>query len=86
MDDPVVEIEDIILKLTTGDPSVQETTIKNYFVPNASFKHPFCTVMASRDSILRIFQWYKILSPHIKIKVNSIGMHFICSEPTKTAC
>lgn len=44
----------------------------------ASFNHPVCCVPShpnSREEILGIFQWYRILSPYLTIKVNSVGMY-----------
>ncbi|KAK3708550.1 hypothetical protein LTR37_011445 [Vermiconidia calcicola] len=73
MDDPAEQISNIIYKLTTGVRGVQQETVEKYFTPNASFKHPFCTVNGDRTKVLRIYQWYKILSPHIRIRVNSVA-------------
>lgn len=83
--DPVSEIEDVILRLTRGSPRTQEHTIRHYFLPNASFKHPFCSVSGNREAILRIFQWYKILSPHIDITINSVGTYETCKPLRKRA-
>lgn len=74
--DPVAEVEDVVMRLTKGSPRTQEQTIRHYFLPNASFKHPFCSAHGNREAVLRIFQWYKILSPHIDITINSVGMLF----------
>ena len=74
MDDPVSEISEVVVKLTKGSPKTQEDTLKKYFTTKASFYHPFCSASGNRDAILRIFQWYKIMSPHIDITINSIGM------------
>jgi hypothetical protein len=73
MDDPVVDIHDVILNLTTGSPNEQQRTLESYFTPHASFNHPFCSVTNNRQAILRVFQWYKILSPYIYIHINSVG-------------
>jgi len=80
MDDPVREIEDIVLRLTQGPPKVQEETINKYFTTNASFTHPFCrtgSFEGSRLLIHGIFRWYKIMSPRIESKVNGIGIAVI---------
>ena len=73
MDDPVAEITNVVYRLTTGSPEVQRQTLERYFTPKASFKHPFVSASDDRTTILRIFQWYKIMSPHITIHVNSVG-------------
>jgi len=49
-----------------------------YFMDYASFNHPICCVPShpnSREEILGIFQWYRILSPCLTTKVNSVGMY-----------
>lgn len=80
------EIAGVITSLTCGTPDEQKATLGSYFLPNASFSHPFCRVpsfskgaipLASDiDSlwvILGIYRWYRSLSPHIDIKVDSAG-------------
>jgi len=79
MDDPVAEIAPIILGLTTTPPATQRQTLERYFTPNASFDHPLCYVdsffypLESRRVLLSVYRWYKILSPVIELKVNSIA-------------
>lgn len=81
------EIGGIIKTLTTGSPPEQEAMLNTYFVPDASFVHPYCVVpafpkaaiplapsMDSRWLLLGIYRWYRILSPHIDIQVDSAGM------------
>lgn len=86
MDDPIQEIPQIILNLTTGSPSIQQSTLLTYFTPTANFKHPFCAVHNNRQAILRIFQWYKIMSPRIKIDIQSIGTpNATLTKPTSTS-
>lgn len=59
--------------------------MNRYYVPNAEFVHPFCRVPPfenvavpivgqanSRQLILSIFRWYRILSPRIDLKVNTV--------------
>ena len=49
-----------------------------YFMDYASFNHPICCVPShpnSREEILGVFQWYRIISPYLTIKVNSVGMY-----------
>jgi len=84
MEHPVKEIAGVITTLTGGTPNEQEATLNAYFLSNASFSHPFCRVpsfskgtipLASGvDSlwvILAIYRWYRTLSPHIDITVDS---------------
>ncbi|RSM00367.1 hypothetical protein CDV31_011817 [Fusarium ambrosium] len=84
MEHPVREIAGVIKALTQGSPEVQESALREYFLPNASFSHPYCHVPSiskgtiplagGLDSIwliLGIYRWYRTLSPHIDIKVDS---------------
>ncbi|KAL4798454.1 hypothetical protein BDV19DRAFT_357022 [Aspergillus venezuelensis] len=76
MEDPVNDISKVIHLLTQSPPSHQETTIDRFFTPNASFVHPFCRVWSydgSRWAVKKIYQWYKIMSPHIDLTVNSVA-------------
>ena len=78
----------MIRTLTTTAPSVQLSTIQTYFTPTASFTHPFCRTGSfsikdaffatslsfnSRWLIIQIYRWYKILSPHIELSVDSVA-------------
>ncbi|KAH7329515.1 hypothetical protein B0I35DRAFT_474110 [Stachybotrys elegans] len=84
MDSPVKQIGGVITSLATGTPVEQENTLNAYFLPNASFTHPFCCVpsfsegtiplasgLNSRRLILAIYRWYRTLSPRISINVDS---------------
>lgn len=85
----VKEIGNVITTLCKGSPEQQESTLKAYFLPNASFTHPFCRVpsfskgdvplAAGVDSlwvILGVYRWYRTMSPHIDITVDSAGAFF----------
>lgn len=87
MEHPVKEIAGVISTLTKGSPSEQEETLNNYFLPNASFTHPYCRVPSfdkgkipfasgidSRWLMLGIYRWYRTLSPRIDLTVDSAGM------------
>ncbi|TWU73180.1 hypothetical protein ED733_003873 [Metarhizium rileyi] len=84
MEHPVREIAGIITTLTTGSPQQQRDTLSEYFLPDASFSHPFCRVPSfargalpfarNTDSlwaILCIYRWYRTLSPNIEIAIDS---------------
>ncbi|KIW16260.1 hypothetical protein PV08_06311 [Exophiala spinifera] len=76
MDDPVAEIPHIIKTLVTAPSDVQSDTIKLYFTPAASFTHPFCRTGSFPGSIwliIMIYRWYKILSPHVDIWIDSVA-------------
>lgn len=80
------EIPEVIAALTKGEPEEQEGAISNFFLPNASFSHPFCHVPSFSKSgkplasgvdwlwvILAVYRWYRTLNPHIDLKVESSG-------------
>lgn len=77
----VVEIPTVIRLLTQSVPSLQQKTLERFFTPNAAFVHPFCQVpsfVGSRWWVLKIFQWYKIMSPRIELEIHSIGWRALC--------
>ncbi|GAB7328740.1 hypothetical protein MBLNU13_g00649t2 [Cladosporium sp. NU13] len=76
MDNPTEEITGVVHKLCQGSPAEQTEAINAYFTPNASFTHPFCrtgSFEGSRNLIHAIYKWYKLLSPKIELKVNSVA-------------
>lgn len=84
MEDPKAEITSIIHVLTQAPPEKQKEAVEKYFLPNASFQHPFCKTSSwntlfghrynSRWATLQIYQWYKILSPRIDLRVLSVAL------------
>ncbi|KAJ5918049.1 hypothetical protein N7454_010424 [Penicillium verhagenii] len=76
MEHPVEEIGQVIRLLTQSPPSLQQKCLERFFTQDASFYHPFCIVPSfegSRWYVLKIFQWYKIMSPRIELEVHSIA-------------
>lgn len=76
MEDPVRDAPGVVHKLTQGSPKLQQETIDTYFTQNATFIHPFCRTVSfdgSRVLLQFIYRWYKIMSPQIDLKVNSVG-------------
>lgn len=76
MEDPVQEIGPVVHKLTQGSPIEQKEALETYFTEDAAFYHPFCRVDSARGSrewILCILRWYKIMSPKIDLEIQSIG-------------
>ena len=70
------QIPQVIHELTQTSPSQQHRAIETYFTPDAAFTHPFCrtgSFNGSRILIRGIYRWYKIMSPEIKLRVNSVG-------------
>ncbi|KAK0642483.1 hypothetical protein DIS24_g8989 [Lasiodiplodia hormozganensis] len=76
MENPEQDIPHVIHLLTQTPPHTQRAAIEKYFTPNASFTHPFCRTgkfSNSRALILAIYRWYKIMSPRIDLRVNSVA-------------
>jgi hypothetical protein len=76
MEDPKNDIPDIIHLLTQSPPSLQRRTIDRYFTRDASFTHPFCRTgrwSNSRLLVAAVYRWYKIMSPRIDLRVNSVA-------------
>ncbi|KAF9472098.1 hypothetical protein BDN70DRAFT_998335 [Pholiota conissans] len=76
MENPVEEIKAVVHQLTaTNSPDIQKAALESYMTSDVAFRHPVCSVNAgpnSRDTMLGIYQWYRVLSPQIEIKVESI--------------
>ncbi|KAJ6510612.1 argonaute-like protein [Mycena sanguinolenta] len=76
MQNPVDEVGAAVSLLTAAvSPEIQKAAFSKYFAPDAGFRHPMCHVApgpGSRDRILAIFQWYRIMSPNLKITTNSV--------------
>jgi len=81
MDHPIADIPTVIDSLTQAPPARQRQTIETYFTPTASFTHPFCrtgswslsATLNSRLLIAYIYRWYKILSPRIAYRIDSVA-------------
>lgn len=80
----VEDVSAVIQMLIESPPSLQQRAIERFFTPSAEFVHPFCRVWGykgSRWAVIKIFQWYKIMSPRIEHQIHSIGTHrFIMSK------
>ncbi|KAI0260378.1 hypothetical protein BC834DRAFT_549278 [Gloeopeniophorella convolvens] len=76
MNNPEKEIEKVVQRLTTSaTPDDQRSAFQRYFTSDAGFRHPLCSVEPahnSRDAVLAIFQWYRIMSPRIDLSVDDI--------------
>ncbi|KAG8991761.1 hypothetical protein FRB94_003563 [Tulasnella sp. JGI-2019a] len=76
MQNPREEIAGVVHGLTTtSSPVEQLRTLEKYFVSDAAFDHPLCRVdrsPESRDMVADIYQWYKILSPSIELRVKNV--------------
>ncbi|KAF8632713.1 hypothetical protein AX15_001736 [Amanita polypyramis BW_CC] len=75
MQDPVREIKDVVLQLTSDSPDVQRDAVYKYYAPDAGFRHPLSHVepgVLSREYILGIYQWYRVVSPNVSIRVDNV--------------
>ncbi|KAF5345033.1 hypothetical protein D9758_010463 [Tetrapyrgos nigripes] len=76
MQDPEKEISSVLLQLTTtSSADVQKAVIEKYFCSDVGFRHPLCYVPPideSREMLLGIYQWYRVLSPKIEAYVQSV--------------
>ncbi|KAI0014360.1 hypothetical protein F4779DRAFT_7470 [Xylariaceae sp. FL0662B] len=85
MEHPEIQIPRIIYALTQYTGQDQAYVLNNYFLPDASFIHPFCRVPSFKDYqipftpwvidsrwfIFMIYRWYHVLSPNIKLRIES---------------
>ncbi|KAF8147732.1 hypothetical protein K438DRAFT_1733995 [Mycena galopus ATCC 62051] len=76
MQNPTSDVGAVVSLLTAAaSPEIQRAAFLKYITPDAGFRHPLCNVApapGSRDRVLGIFQWYRILSPHIDITTKSV--------------
>ncbi|KAJ7764901.1 hypothetical protein B0H16DRAFT_1526144 [Mycena metata] len=76
MQHPSSEVGAVVSLLTAAAaPDIQKAAFLKYLTPDAGFRHPLCHVTpgpGSRDRVLGIYQWYRIMSPHIDITVKSV--------------
>lgn len=86
----VEEISVVIRLLTQSVPSLQQKALERFFTQDAAFSHPFCRVPnfeGSRWYVLKIFQWYKVMSPRIELEIHSIGQSlFALYSNSKLTC
>lgn len=77
MQNPRSEISQVVKLLAAGKtPEIQQATLHKFFTPSAGFRHPICAVAPghnSRESILGVYQWYRIMSPRIDLDVKSVS-------------
>ncbi|KAI0171876.1 hypothetical protein GGR52DRAFT_445720 [Hypoxylon sp. FL1284] len=87
MDSPEREVEGVIRSLTQSSRENQRKALEQYFLPNAYFVHPFCRVPSFSNVnipltnrtvnslwfVFFIYQWYHVLSPDIKLGIDSIA-------------
>ncbi|GBE85807.1 hypothetical protein SCP_0803290 [Sparassis crispa] len=78
MEDPAKEVSQVVQLLTAAvSPEVQRAAVLRYYTPDASFRHPVCavppsTAPPSRNAVLGIYQWYRVISPRIDLTVRRV--------------
>ncbi|KAJ7119646.1 hypothetical protein C8R44DRAFT_624713 [Mycena epipterygia] len=76
MQHPSSEVSAVVSLLTAAAaPDIQKAAFHKYLTSDAGFRHPLCHVASrpgSRDQLLGIYQWYRIMSPNIDITVKSV--------------
>ncbi|RDX39712.1 hypothetical protein OH76DRAFT_1330941, partial [Lentinus brumalis] len=76
MENPANEITNVIKLVTAAvNPEIQKAAVLQYYARDMSFRHPLCIIPSafdSRDAMLPILQWYRMLSPMIKGDVSSV--------------
>lgn len=76
MEDPVAEIESVVLNVTaTQSPDIQQAAFQRYMSQDMGFRHPVCSIHpgpSSRNKVLGVYQWYRVLSPRIDIRIDSV--------------
>ncbi|KAJ3931429.1 MAG: hypothetical protein NXY57DRAFT_1048968 [Lentinula lateritia] len=76
MQNPEQEITSVALTLTTAEtPDIQKAAFLKYVARDVGFKHPLCYVppgQNSRDSLLGIYQWYRVLSPKVIGRMHNV--------------
>ncbi|KZP22917.1 hypothetical protein FIBSPDRAFT_824076 [Athelia psychrophila] len=77
MQDPRAELPKIISILTTtSSPALQRETLRQFYTADASFAHPLCRVApgpSSRERILGVYQWYRVLGPVDKVEIVEVS-------------
>ncbi|TFK78424.1 hypothetical protein K466DRAFT_468829, partial [Polyporus arcularius HHB13444] len=76
MEDPAKEIANVAMTVTAAiNPEIQKTAVLKYYAEDMRFRHPLCAVYRaphSRDAMLAILQWYRVLSPVLSVHVNHV--------------
>ncbi|KDR72910.1 hypothetical protein GALMADRAFT_252251 [Galerina marginata CBS 339.88] len=76
MEDPAKEITSVVYQMAATDsPDVQKSVIEQYMTSDVGFRHPVCSVKPgpnSREAVLGIYQWYRVISPKIDIRTESV--------------
>ncbi|KAA1470892.1 hypothetical protein DENSPDRAFT_836817 [Dentipellis sp. KUC8613] len=76
MEKPAQEIDAVVHMLTcAANPDIQKAAIQRFYTSDAGFRHPLCYIPPahnSREDILGVYQWYRIMSPHIELVIHDV--------------
>ncbi|KII84817.1 hypothetical protein PLICRDRAFT_179153 [Plicaturopsis crispa FD-325 SS-3] len=76
MQNPSHDIIEVVALLAGAvTPDIQKAAFDKFVLRNAGFRHPLVSVApgrGSRDTILGIYQWYRVMSPELEIRVNHV--------------
>ncbi|KIN99182.1 hypothetical protein M404DRAFT_1004860 [Pisolithus tinctorius Marx 270] len=74
MENPEQDLPRIVHLLTSSKAAVVlHETIKRYYTPDASLRHPLSIVESgptSRDKVLGVYEWYRVMSPGTVATIN----------------
>ncbi|KAF8639064.1 hypothetical protein AX16_010370 [Volvariella volvacea WC 439] len=77
MQTPSEEIRHVVGLFTMAvSPDIQQAALERYLTPDVEFRHPICAVTKgpmSRETVIGIYQWYRIISPHIELQVKHVA-------------
>jgi len=84
MEDPLREIGGVVRAFTVAESAdAQRAALRKYATHDMEFQHPSCAIAKSprsRDLILGVYQWYRVMSPELSVQVENV----VFDEPTLT--
>ncbi|KAG2106192.1 uncharacterized protein F5147DRAFT_548874, partial [Suillus discolor] len=91
MDNPQRDLPDVLTALTTSSsPADLRAAVNKFYMHDASLHHPFRVVeheTNSRQKILAMYEWYRIISPDTTSNVDSVcydrKRHVLVAEVTQ---
>ncbi|KAG1787376.1 uncharacterized protein HD556DRAFT_1409841 [Suillus plorans] len=91
MEIPQRDLPDVLIALTTSrSPADLRAAVNKFYMRNASLHHPFRVVehdKNSRQKILSMYEWYRIISPDTTSNVDSVcydkQRHVLVAEVTQ---
>ncbi|GLB42679.1 hypothetical protein LshimejAT787_1201280 [Lyophyllum shimeji] len=76
MQNPFNDIRDVMKRLTTAkSPDIQKETIDKNFAEDVALRSPFFNIPSgplSREDVLGVYQWYRVLSPKNQMEITNL--------------